>query len=75
MGSQRRGELDYANLNRLRVVTEPGNSVAARPVLGDGEGSLGDASTPRTCADASLISLLASRLLRTVAENSNLVAT
>jgi hypothetical protein len=40
MGSQRRGEHDYANLNRWRVATEPGNCEAARPVLGDGEGGL-----------------------------------
>jgi hypothetical protein len=40
MGSQRRGELDYANLNRRRAATEPGNREAARPVLGDGEGVL-----------------------------------
>jgi hypothetical protein len=39
-GSQRRGERDYANLNRWRAATEPSNSEAARPVLGDGEGSL-----------------------------------
>jgi hypothetical protein len=39
-GSQRRGELDYANLNRRRVPTEPDNGEAARPVLGDGEGGL-----------------------------------
>jgi hypothetical protein len=39
-GSQRRGEFDYANLNRRRAATEPGNSEAARPVLADGEGGL-----------------------------------
>jgi hypothetical protein len=39
-GSQRRGERDYANLNRRRAATEPSNSEAARPVLGDGEGGL-----------------------------------
>jgi hypothetical protein len=38
-GSQQRGEHDYANLNRRRAATEPGNNEAARPVLGDGEGS------------------------------------
>jgi hypothetical protein len=40
MGSQRRGERVYANLNRRRVATEPGNSEVARPVLGDGKGGL-----------------------------------
>jgi hypothetical protein len=39
-GSQRRGELDYANLNRRRAATESGNGEAARSVLGDSEGSL-----------------------------------
>jgi hypothetical protein len=39
-GSQRRGELDYANLNRWRAATELGNSEAARSVLGDGESGL-----------------------------------
>jgi hypothetical protein len=38
--SQRRGERDYTNLNRRRAATEPGNSEAAQPVLGDGEGGL-----------------------------------
>jgi hypothetical protein len=40
MGSQRRGERDYANLNRRRAATESGNGEATRPVLGDGEGGL-----------------------------------
>jgi hypothetical protein len=40
MGSQRRGELDYANLNRRRATTEFDNGEAARPVLGEGEGGL-----------------------------------
>jgi hypothetical protein len=40
MGSQRRGELDYANLNRRRAATEPDNSEAAQPVLGNGDGGL-----------------------------------
>jgi hypothetical protein len=39
-GSQRRGELDYANLNWRRVATEPDNGEAARSMLGDGEGGL-----------------------------------
>jgi hypothetical protein len=59
MGSQRRGERGYANLNRRRATTEPVNSEAAWPVLGDGEAASGEASAPRTCAKASLSSLLA----------------
>jgi hypothetical protein len=39
-GSQRQGELDYANLNQRRAATESGNGEAARSVLGDGEVSL-----------------------------------
>jgi hypothetical protein len=39
-GSQRRGEHVYANLNRRRGATEPGNGEAARPMLVDGEGGL-----------------------------------
>jgi hypothetical protein len=39
-GSQRRGKRLYANLNRRRAATKPDNGEAARPVLGDGEGSL-----------------------------------
>ncbi len=39
-GSQRRGEFDYANLNRRRAATEPGNGEAARPVLVNGDGAL-----------------------------------
>jgi hypothetical protein len=39
-GSQRQGEHDYAILNRRRAAMGPGNSEAARSVLGDGEGSL-----------------------------------
>jgi hypothetical protein len=38
--SQRRGERDYANLNQRRAATEPHNSEAACPMLGDGEGGL-----------------------------------
>jgi hypothetical protein len=38
--SQRRGERVYANLNRRRAATEPGNGEAARPVHVDGEGGL-----------------------------------
>jgi hypothetical protein len=39
-GSQQQGELDYANLNRLRAAMGPDNNEAAGPVLGDGEGGL-----------------------------------
>jgi hypothetical protein len=39
-GSQRRGELDYANLNRRREATEPNIGEVARPVLGHGGGGL-----------------------------------
>jgi hypothetical protein len=38
--SQRRGERVYANLNRWRATTKPGNGEATRPVLVDGEGGL-----------------------------------
>jgi hypothetical protein len=36
-GSQRRRERVYANLNRRRAATKPGNNEASRPVLVDGE--------------------------------------
>jgi hypothetical protein len=39
-GSQRWGERVYANLNRRRAATKPGNGEVARPVLIDGEGGL-----------------------------------
>jgi hypothetical protein len=39
-GSQRRGEHVYANLNRRRAATKPGNGEAARPVLVNGEDDL-----------------------------------
>jgi hypothetical protein len=40
MGSQRRGERVYANLNWWRAAMEPDNGEAARSVLVDGEGGL-----------------------------------
>jgi hypothetical protein len=40
MGSQRRGEHVYANINWRRAATKPDNGEAARPVLVDGEGGL-----------------------------------
>jgi hypothetical protein len=40
MGSQRRGERVYGNLNRRRAATNPGNGETAQPVLVDGEGGL-----------------------------------
>jgi hypothetical protein len=39
-GSQRRGERVYANLNRRRAATKPGNGEVVRSVLVDGEGGL-----------------------------------
>jgi hypothetical protein len=39
-GSQLRGECVFANLNRRRATTKPGNGEAAQPVLVDGEGGL-----------------------------------
>jgi hypothetical protein len=39
-GPQRRGELDWANLNQRRAATESGNGEAARLVHGDCEGGL-----------------------------------
>jgi hypothetical protein len=39
-GSPQRGELDYANHIRRRAAMESGNGEVARPMLGDGEGSL-----------------------------------
>jgi hypothetical protein len=40
MGSQRRGEHVYANLNWRRVATKPDNGEVAWLVLVDGEGGL-----------------------------------
>jgi hypothetical protein len=40
MGSQRREERVYANLNWQREATKPGNGEVARSVLVDGEGGL-----------------------------------
>jgi hypothetical protein len=77
-GSQRRGERDYANLNRWRAATKPGNSEAARPVLDDGEGGLrrsfGSKDVCRGFLEHSS-SFSTDQLLRTAAKNSNLVAT
>jgi hypothetical protein len=39
-GSQRQEERVYANINRRRAATKPGNGEAARLVLVDGEGGL-----------------------------------
>jgi hypothetical protein len=60
-GSQRWGELDYANFNWRRAATEPGNGEAARPVLGDAEGGLRWSFNSKDVTEASLNSLLASR--------------
>jgi hypothetical protein len=59
--SQRWRKRVYPNLNRRRVATKPGNGEVARPVLVDVGGGLREASAPRTCAKASLSSLLASQ--------------
>jgi hypothetical protein len=40
IGSQRRGEHVYANLNWWRAATKPGNCEAAQLVLVNGEGGL-----------------------------------
>jgi hypothetical protein len=77
-GSQRRGELDYANLNQRRAATEPGNGEVARPVLGNGEGSLRRSFGSNDVHQGFLevpYSFSTDQLLRTAAENSNLVAT
>jgi hypothetical protein len=77
-GSQRRGERVYANLNRRRVVTKLGNGEAAWPVLIDGEGGLRWSFGSKDVRQGFLelpSSFSTDQLLRSVAENSNLVAT
>jgi hypothetical protein len=56
MGSQWWGERGYANLNRRRAGTEPRNGEVAMV-----REAFGEASAPRTCAKASLSSLIGSR--------------
>jgi hypothetical protein len=78
IGSQRRGERVYTNLNRRRVATKPGNGEAARLVLVDGEGSLRGSFGSKDMLQGFLelpYSLSTDQLLRSAAENSNLVAT
>jgi hypothetical protein len=60
-GSQRWGKHVYANLNPRRAATRPGNGEAAWPVLSTVRAASGEASAPRTCAKASLGSVLTSR--------------
>jgi hypothetical protein len=78
MGSQRRGERVYANLNRHRATTKPDNGEAARPVLGDGEGgprwSFGSKDVHQGFLELPS-SFLTNQLLWSAMENSNLVAT
>jgi hypothetical protein len=71
-GSQRWGERDHANLNRQRAATEPGNSEAARPVLGDGEGGLRWSFGSKDMRQGFLelpSSFSTDQLIRTTAEN------
>jgi hypothetical protein len=56
-GSQRRGELDYANLNLRRAATVRRLGRCLMTV----RAASGEALAPRTCTEASLNSLLASR--------------
>jgi hypothetical protein len=77
-GTQRQGECVYANLKWWRAAMKPGNGEAARSVLVDGEGGL------RWCFGSKDVrqgflelpsSFSTDQLLRSVAENSNLVDT
>jgi hypothetical protein len=77
-GSQRRGERVYANLNRRKAATEPGNGEAARPVFVDGEGGLRWSFGSKDVRQGFLklpSSFSTDQLLLSAAENSNLVAT
>jgi hypothetical protein len=76
-GSQRWGERDYVNLNWRRVATGPGNGEAAWPVHGDGEGGLRwsfGSKDVRQGFHELPSSSSTDQLLRTAAENLNLVA-
>jgi hypothetical protein len=77
-GSQRWGERVYANLNRRRAATKPGNGEAAQMVLVDGEGGLrwsfGSMDMRQGFRELPS-SFLTDQLLRSVAEILNLVAT
>jgi hypothetical protein len=77
-GSQWWGERAYANLNRRRAATKPGNGEAARLVLGDGEGGLRWSFGSKDVRQGFLelpSSFSIDQLLWSAAENSNLVAT
>jgi hypothetical protein len=77
-GSQWWGERVYANLNRRRAATKPDNGEPAQPVLVDCEGGLRWSFTSKDMRQVFLelpSSFSIDQLLRSVAENSNLVAT
>jgi hypothetical protein len=77
-GSQRREERVYANLNRRRAATKPGNGEAAQPMLVDGEGSLQWSFDSKDMHQGFLelpSNFLTDQLLRSAVENSNLVTT
>jgi hypothetical protein len=77
-GSQRWGERVYANLNQRRAATKPGNGEAARLVPVDGEGGLRLSFNSKGVRQGFLklpSSFSIDQLLRSVAENLNLVAT
>jgi hypothetical protein len=77
-GSQRWGERVFANLNRRRVATKLGNGEVARSVLVDGEGGLRWSFGSKDVCLGFLelpSSFSTDHMLRSVAENLNLVAT
>jgi hypothetical protein len=77
MGSQRREERVYANLNWQREATKPGNGEVARSVLVDGEGGLRWSFSSKDVCQGFLelpSSFSTDQLLWSVAENMNLVA-
>jgi hypothetical protein len=72
------GERVYANHNRRRAATKPGNGEAARPVLIDGEDGLRWSFGSKDVRQGFLelpSSFSTDQLLWSVAKNSNLVAT
>jgi hypothetical protein len=78
IGSQRRGEHVYANLNWWRAATKPGNCEAAQLVLVDGEGGLRwsfGSKDVRQCFLELPSSFSTDQLLLLATENLNLVAT
>jgi hypothetical protein len=77
-GSQWRGERVYANLNRWRAAMKPGNSEAARPVVVNGEGGLWWSFGSKGVHQGFLelpSSFSTDQSIRSVAENSNFMAT